>query len=328
MSDADGFTLRVAPSDEGKRLDVFLSTHLELCSRSHAALMIGRKEVFVNDAARKPGYRLKPGDVVTGRLPAPEPATDQPEPIALDILFEDDQMIVVNKPAGMVVHPAPGNKTGTLVNALLHHCSDLTGIGGRRRPGIVHRLDKDTSGALLVAKTAAAHAAISHQFKRRQVRKVYLALVIGTMPEGKGTIELPIGRHPRDRKRMSTVSHRTRDAETHWRVREQFSGCSLLEVDLKTGRTHQIRVHLSTVHHPIIGDPVYGPKRRKYPAGAHGLTKAVADILATAGRQMLHAWKLSCEHPVSGEHLIFESKIPKDMQSVLDALRYAAAADK
>ena len=321
MSDVDGFTLRVAPSDEGKRLDVFLSVYLDACSRSYAAHLISRKLVQVNEVERKSGYRLKPGDVVTGRLPTPAPVDYLPESIPLDILFEDDQLIAVNKPAGMVVHPAPGNQTGTLVNALLHHCSDLQGIGGQQRPGIVHRLDKDTSGTLVVAKTAGSHSELSYQFKQRSVQKTYLALVIGSMPESKGTIELPIGRHPQDRKRMSTVSHRTRSAETHWRVLEQFSGCSLLEVDLKTGRTHQIRVHCAAIHHPIIGDPIYGPKRGKYPTGAYGLSKTVADGLAGAKRQMLHAWKLACTHPATGEQLAFESPLPGDMSELLEALR-------
>jgi 23S rRNA pseudouridine1911/1915/1917 synthase len=321
MSDADGFTLRVAPSDEGKRLDVFLSTRLDSCSRSHAAHLINRNFIRVNRTGRKPGYRMKTGDVVTGSMPAQTPAEYLPEPIPLEILFEDDQLIVVNKPAGLVVHPAPGNESGTLVNALLHHCSDLTGIGGRQRPGIVHRLDKDTSGTLVVAKTAAAHAGLSHQFKQRAVRKTYLALVAGTMKKSQGMIDLPIGRHPQDRKRMSTFSHRTRDAETRWRVREPFSGCSLLEVDLKTGRTHQIRVHFSAIHHPIVGDPVYGLKRRKFVSGAYGLPKAVVDILATARRQMLHAWRLACRHPVTGKQHLFESPIPADIADLLKTLR-------
>jgi 23S rRNA pseudouridine1911/1915/1917 synthase len=261
---------------------------------------------------------------VTGTLPSPAPLPFSPEPIPLNILFEDDQIIVLDKPAGLVVHPAPGHDTGTLVNALLHHCTDLSGIGGRRRPGIVHRLDKDTSGTLVVAKTAAAHAELSHQFKQRQVCKTYLALVIGNMTGSEGRIILPIGRHPQDRKRMATVSRRPREAETRWRVREHFNGCCLLELDLKTGRTHQIRVHCSAIHHPIIGDPAYGPKRRKYPTGAYGLSKAVAHILAGAQRQMLHAWRLACEHPISAEPLVFESAIPQDMQAVLDALRQAA----
>ena len=171
---------------------------------------------------------------------------------------------------------------------------------------------------------AVSHSNISHQFKQRSVQKTYLALVIGSMPDSQGAIELPIGRHPLDRKRMSTVSHRTRRAETHWRVLEPFSGCSLLEVDLKTGRTHQIRVHCAAIHHPIIGDPVYGPKRRKYPTGAYGLSKTVADILAGAQRQMLHAWKLTCIHPTTGELLTYESAIPDDMSRLLEALRKCA----
>jgi 23S rRNA pseudouridine1911/1915/1917 synthase len=321
MSDADGFTLRVAPSDEGKRLDVFLSARLESCSRSHAAHLIGRDFIRVNRTGRKPGYRLKPGDVVTGSVPAPEPSEYLPEPIPLDIVYEDDQIIVVNKPAGLVVHPAPGNETGTLVNALLNHCSALKGIGGHQRPGIVHRLDKDTSGILVVAKTAAAHTDLSQQFKQRAVRKTYLALVSGTMDESQGLIDLPIGRHPQDRKRMSTFSHRPRTAETGWRLRESFNGCSLLEVNLKTGRTHQIRVHFSAIHHPIVGDPVYGPKRRKSTAGAFGWSKTVAALLSTAERQMLHAWRLACRHPVTGKRHVFESPLPPDILAILEALR-------
>ena len=321
MADAEGFTIRVAPSDEGKRLDFFLGTHLESCSRSHWAQLISQRLIQVNGVVRKSGYRLRPGDVVTGLVPAPEPLSNLPEPIPLDILFEDDSMIVVNKPAGMVVHPAPGHETGTLVNALLHHCTDLPGIGGIRRPGIVHRLDKDTSGTLAVAKTAAAHAALSHQFKKRQISKTYLALVIGNMTEPEGIIQLPIGRHPQDRKRMATVSRRSREAETRWHVRERYNGCCLFEIDLKTGRTHQIRVHCAAIHHAIIGDPVYGPKRRKYPTGAYGLSKEVADLLAGVKRQMLHAWRLACTHPISGEQLTFESPVPQDMRDLLNTLR-------
>lgn len=321
MADAEAFKLRAAPSDEGKRLDVFLSSHLKSCSRSHGAQLISQHLVQVDGIFRKPGYRLKPGDLVVGALPQPEPLSYLPEPIPLEILFEDPDLIVVNKPAGMVVHPAPGHETGTMVNALLHHCPDLPGIGGVQRPGIVHRLDKDTSGALVVAKSDTAHTQLSHQFKQRLVRKTYLALVIGNLPNAKGIIDLPIGRHPQDRKRMATVTHRPRKAETLWRVREPFTGCCLLEIDLRTGRTHQIRVHCAAIHHPIIGDPLYGPRRRKYPTGAFGLSKEVADLLAGARRQMLHAWQLAFDHPIGGEPLVFESALPEDMADLLDALR-------
>lgn len=320
-SEDDEFSLRAAPSDEGTRLDLFLSSRLKSCTRSHAARLVNRDLVLVNGAVRKPGYRLKSGDLVSGIIPAPQPVAYLPEPIPLEILFEDDQMIVLNKPAGLVVHPAPGHESGTLVNALLHHCTDLTGIGGRRRPGIVHRLDKDTSGTLVVAKTAAAHDALSGQFRQRKVRKTYQALVIGRIAEESGVVDLPIGRHPDDRKRMATVSRSPRQAETRWRVREHFDGGALLEIDLKTGRTHQIRVHCSAIQHPVVGDPVYGPGRRKQLTGAYGVPKATADILAAARRQMLHAWRLACSHPANGEPLLFESPLPADMSEILAALR-------
>lgn len=320
MPDGEEFRLRAAPSDEGTRLDVFLGTRLAGCSRSQAALLISGEQVYVNGVLRKAGHRLKAGDVVSGTQPAPEPLDYRPEPIPLDILFEDDQIIVLNKPPGLVVHPSPGHDSGTLVNALLHHCSDLTGIGGCLRPGIVHRLDKDTSGTMVVAKTAPAHERLSRQFKQRRVQKQYLALVHGTMPAPEGVIRLPIGRHPTDRKRMATVSRKPREAETRWRVREVFEGLSLIEVSLMTGRTHQIRVHCAAVRHPVVGDPVYGSRHRRRQAGRSGLSNETAAILAGVSRQMLHAWQLAFFHPSSGKPLLFESALPQDMQRVLTAL--------
>jgi 23S rRNA pseudouridine1911/1915/1917 synthase len=301
----------VEAGEAGLRLDLFLARRLPGRSRAFAAQLIAGGRVTVNDRPQKPGQRLKPGDRVAVVLPAPEPARCLPEPIPLDILFEDGHVVVLNKPPGLVVHPAPGHCRGTLVNALLHHCPDLGAIGGELRPGIVHRLDKDTSGVLVAAKNAAALEGLARQFKARTVRKGYLALVHGAMSAASGVIRLPIGRHPVDRKRMSTASRRPREAETGWRVRRRFPQASLLELELRTGRTHQIRVHLAAVGRPIVGDPVYG----------RGKGAGVA-----AARQMLHAWRLEFDHPRTGERLSFEAPVPADMAALLEGLGAGAPA--
>jgi 23S rRNA pseudouridine1911/1915/1917 synthase len=256
---------------------------------------------------KKSGYRVRAGEQIKGFIPPPEPVRFHPEPIPLDILYEDMHLIVVNKPPGLVVHPAPGHHSGTLVNGLLYHCPNLEGIGTKLRPGIVHRLDKDTSGTLVVAKTGFVHHHLSDQFKSRRIEKKYLALVLGEPRADSGTISDPIGRHPIHRKRMSTTSRKGREAETRWRVRKRIEGATLLELDLKTGRTHQIRVHCAAIHHPIIGDPVYGYRR---------ISKQIS-----APRQMLHAWRLGFFHPATGEWMRFESPIPEDMQDLMNALR-------
>jgi 23S rRNA pseudouridine1911/1915/1917 synthase len=273
----------------------------------------------VDGVVRKPSYKVKPGDRITGRLPDPQPAVVLPEAIPLDIVYDDDDLIVLNKPAGLVVHPAAGHPGGTLVNALLYRYPNLEGIGGEKRPGIVHRLDKDTSGIMVVTKSARAHLHLSEQFKQRHIRKTYLALVLGSPDRQDGVIDQPIGRHPTDRKRMSTVSRHTRKALTLWRVRERFEVCTLLEVDLKTGRTHQIRVHCKAMGHTIVGDPVYGGRsqRRVYNRG----NQAAYQILTTAERQMLHAWRLEFDHPVSGHPLRFTAPVPNDMSTLIDTLR-------
>ncbi len=243
MADSDVFEFSVAPQDAGMRLDAFAAGHLPDCSRSYAALLIRKGWISVDTIARKPSYKVKVHEQVRADLPEPQPVDLVAEPMDLDLLFEDESLIVVNKPAGLVVHPAAGHPSGTLVNGLLCHCPDLEGIGGERRPGIVHRLDKDTSGVIVIAKTTLAHHELSRQFKARSIRKQYLALVHGVPKQAHGTIDLPVGRHPVDRKKMSTVSRSGREALTLWRVKEQFPEAALLEVDLKTGRTHQIRVH-------------------------------------------------------------------------------------
>jgi 23S rRNA pseudouridine1911/1915/1917 synthase len=320
MTHGDAFSIRVDSSAAGQRLDVFVGARLPDCSRSFAAQLIAGGNVRVNDRPQKPGHRLKTGDTVTGRIPPPRPSGFLPEPIPLAILYEDAHIVVVNKPPGLVVHPAPGHYSGTLVNGLLYHCPDLGGIGSELRPGIVHRLDKDTSGTLVVAKDGAALEGLNAQFKARTVQKTYLALVHGAMPAAEGTIRLPIGRHPVDRKRMSVASRRTRQAETGWRVRSRFHGFTLLELDLKTGRTHQIRVHCAAVHHPIVGDPVYGKRNASRASSDSSPSTEINELLATIRRQMLHAWRIGFVHPASGAALTFESPMPPDMRRLIAEL--------
>jgi 23S rRNA pseudouridine1911/1915/1917 synthase len=312
------FHFAVSASEAGKRLDVILSGHLHDCSRSYAAQLIQQGDVHVNQRTSKPSYRAKPGDAVAGTVPPPETVNLVPEPIDLNILFEDSALLVINKPAGLVVHPAPGHHQGTLVNALLNHCGDLGSFRGIIRPGIVHRLDKDTSGALVVAKTPAAHEQLSGQFKARSVKKTYLAIVKGEMKAPGGDIILPIGRHPTVRKKMSTIAPKARSAETHYRVREILRGATLLELDLKTGRTHQIRVHCAAIHHPVLGDGVYGGRHH---ALTHPSSGSAPQLRVAIKRQMLHAWRLGFSHPVDGHWLNFEADPPEDMKAVLADLR-------
>lgn len=303
------FSFTVLLEEAGERLDNLIALHLDGCTRSMATHFIREGCVQVRNEIKKTGYRVKPGDVISGSIPAPEPISCEPEPISLSILLEDDDILVIDKPAGMVVHPAPGHYTGTLVNAILYHCPNLEGIGGKIRPGIVHRLDKDTSGILLVAKTASAQQHLAAQFKNRTLQKTYLALVAGKMNAAEGVIDLPIGRHPVDRKKMSVQSRRNRDAKTLWHLREELNGASLLEIEIKTGRTHQIRVHCASMHHPVVGDTVYGYR----PTGKPDALKAVR-------RQMLHAWRMTFTHPATDRKISVESPIPEDMRLVLNGL--------
>jgi 23S rRNA pseudouridine1911/1915/1917 synthase len=309
----------VGRAQAGTRLDSLVAAEVEQCSRSFAAALIRRGCITVDGAARKAGYAVKAGESVSGRITQSPAPHLQPEAIPLHILYEDAELIVVNKTAGMVVHPAPGHHAGTLANALMHHCPDLTGISGCLRPGIVHRLDKDTSGALVVAKNGRCMQHLAAQFKSRDVRKQYLALVYGVPEKKSGTIDLPVGRHPQDRKKMSVSTHSPRVALTHWRLREIFAGACLLELDIRTGRTHQIRVHCQSMGHPVIGDPVYGNRGvrnqllRAFPETA----RAVQAI----DRQMLHAWRLRIHHPVSGAPLPLEAPLSPDMAGLIDRLR-------
>ena len=314
-------TLRARSSDEGKRLDVFVASQLAGYTRSFVAGLIGKQHFLVNGQAKKPGYRIKSSDTISGVIPAPTPVELKAEPITLNILYEDDQIVVVNKQPGLVVHPAAGHDGGTLVNGLLYHCTDLGGIGGELRPGIVHRLDKDTSGTLVVAKNDMAHSDLARQFKFRRVQKQYRALVHGTLKSSNGTIKLPIGRHTVDRKRMSTKSASGRTAETQWKMLKQFRWFALLAVTLKTGRTHQIRVHCAAMQHPIVGDKVYRPRKlEKTIKRECDQPDKILQVVKSAGRQMLHAWRLGFTHPQSSEWMVFESPLPEDMAKLIEQI--------
>jgi 23S rRNA pseudouridine1911/1915/1917 synthase len=322
MPSSGTFTILVHKHESGTRLDILLTSRIDDFSRSHAAHLILKGSIRIDGTVKKPGYRVKPGDEIFVFIPPPQPVDFKPEPIKIDILYEDKHLIVVNKNPGIVVHPAPGHYSGTLVNALLYHCPDLEGIGAELRPGIVHRLDQDTSGAIVIAKENRSHRNLASQFKSRKVKKNYLALVYGDMESESGVISFTIGRHPVDRKKMSIQSRKGRTAETTWQARERFSGFTLLDLILKTGRTHQIRVHCAAIHHPIVGDSVYcGRKVRKKPAQEMNISGAIDSVAVS--RQMLHAWRLEFTHPITQERLSIEAPIPKDMADLIDVLRRA-----
>ena len=309
----------VSARDSGKRLDIFLAERQSLLTRSQVQKAIQDHRVQVNGIARKASYRLRPGERGAIEIPDPVPLQSKAEALPLAILYEDRDLVVVNKPAGMVVHPACGNYTGTLVNALLYHCTNLSGIGGVLRPGIVHRLDKGTSGILVVAKTDAAHRGLSRQFKDHSIVRKYQALVYGGMEKVSGTIETLIGRHSRERKKMSTAPKKGRVAVTHWKVTENFSGITLLEVTLETGRTHQVRVHLSSLGHPVVGDNLYGSAKRLKEISL----QSVRDALIGISRPLLHAGYLKFIHPSSSAAIDFTVPPPDDFMSLLPRLRGA-----
>jgi 23S rRNA pseudouridine1911/1915/1917 synthase len=292
----------VAPKQVARlRLDRFLASQLSGYSRARLQRLIRTRFVKLNGQAARARDLVRAGDEIELTEPPLEKIDNQPEHIPLEILFEDNDLIVINKPAGLVVHPGAGHREHTLVNALLHHCPNLSGIGGKERPGIVHRLDKETSGCLVIAKNDHAHQGLAIQFAARSVEKIYLAIVAGKLRKTAGVIEEKIGRHPVDRQRMSVTSSRGRAAKTGYRVVRSSDKMSLVECQLHTGRTHQIRVHLHHLGHPVLGDKVYAPKLAKeYP------------------RQMLHAWKLGFQHPRTGEWKSFAARLPNDFT---DALR-------
>jgi 23S rRNA pseudouridine1911/1915/1917 synthase len=322
MPSSSTFNILVHKHESGTRLDALLTSRIDDFSRSYAAHLILTERIRVDGTVKKPGYRLKAGEVISVYIPPPKPVDFKPEPIKIDILYEDKHLIVVNKNSGIVVHPAPGHYSGTLVNALLYHCPDIEGIGTELRPGIVHRLDQDTSGAIVVAKDNPSHRNLVSQFKSRKVKKNYLALVHGDMESESGVISFPIGRHPVDRKKMSIKSRKGRTAETRWQARERFSGFTLLDLSLKTGRTHQIRVHCAAIHHPIVGDSVYcGRKARKKLAQSTNVSGIIDSVRIS--RQMLHAWRLEFTHPINREYLAIEAPVAKDMADLIDVLRKA-----
>ncbi len=312
--------MRAGPEDAGRRLDQFLSGALPEISRSRLKSLIQAGRLTAGGATiTEPSYRVKPDQAFALCIPAPRPATPVGQAIALDIVYEDDDLVVIDKPAGLVVHPAPGNPDATLVNALIAHCGEsLSGIGGVQRPGIVHRLDKETGGLLVVAKNDAAHAGLARQFADRSLSRTYLALVWGVPRPSEGEIAGNIGRHPVKRKRMAVLRRGGRAALTRYRVVETFAGgaASAVECRLATGRTHQIRVHLAWRGHGVIGDPVYGGGRRK-----GGRDAAPTEAAAGMTRQALHARVLAFRHPRSGETLRFESPLPADMAALIAALR-------
>jgi 23S rRNA pseudouridine1911/1915/1917 synthase len=300
---------------EPARLDMFVGT-MEGLTRSMAQRLIDAGMVTVDGTVQKSSLKLRGGEKVSVTIPPPVPVEPAAETIPLEILYEDSDIVVVNKPAGMVVHPGAGNAHGTLVNALLGHCLDLSGIGGELRPGIVHRIDKDTTGVLVAAKNDSAHHSLSAQFRDHTIKRVYLALVIGSPRLDKGKIEAAIGRHPVDRKRMSGTARRGKRAVTHWHVISRFQGVTLMRIRLETGRTHQIRVHLSEAGHPLAGDKVYGGSRRLESIHDPRLRELIKEL----GRQALHAKALGFIHPATGEYLEFDTELPEDMARIIDYL--------
>jgi 23S rRNA pseudouridine1911/1915/1917 synthase len=308
-------TATIAADAVGWRLDRALAAALPTLSRERLKALISSGRVSAPDGStpRDPASKAVPGGAYAVAVPEPEQAHNEPQAIALDIVFEDEHLLVVDKPAGMVVHPAAGNADGTLVNALLHHCAGrLSGIGGVARPGIVHRIDKDTSGLLVVAKTDVAHEGLSAQFARHSIERRYLAIVAGVPGPAEGTVDAPVARSSTNRQRMAIVADgRGKRAVTHYRLVRSLREAALVECRLETGRTHQVRVHMTSLGHPLIGDPVYGRTRN-----AH------RELLKKLGfaRQALHAAELGFNHPVTREALSFKSDVPSDMQELLSAL--------
>ena len=289
----------------GERIDKYLSEQLEDMTRSHIQKLIKENMVRVNGMAVKSNFKLSASDQIEVEIPELKEPDILPENIPLDILYEDQDILVVNKPKGMVVHPAPGHYTGTLVNAIMYHCKDnLSGINGVMRPGIVHRIDMDTTGSLLICKNDRAHQALAEQLKEHSITRKYHAIVHGRLKEDEGTIDKPIGRHPIDRKKMSVHCTNGREAITHYRVLKRFQQFTYIECQLETGRTHQIRVHMSSIGHPILGDQVYGPAKCPYKLQG----------------QTLHAKVLGITHPTTGEYMEFDAPLPDYFQGLLEKM--------
>lgn len=296
--------MRIGDEQEEKRLDVYLAETLPEVSRSFVRKLIDENRVLVNGKIAKAKLKTSSGMVITVDIPEPEPLGVQPEDLPLDIVYEDADILIINKPKDMVVHPAPGNRSNTLVNALLFHCTDLSDINGVIRPGIVHRIDKDTTGLLAVAKNNRAHQALAAQLKDHSMERIYEAIVEGVIGEDRGTIDAPIGRHSVDRKKMAVTPGKGREAVTHFEVLSRSRKATYIRCRLETGRTHQIRVHMAYIGHPVYGDPLYGGSSRK----------------ADTGGQMLHAGQLLLTHPSTGEKMRFEAPLPEDFVHLLRKL--------
>jgi len=292
----------VGELDEDTRLDIYLASQLLDMSRNYVQKLIEQGNVLVNGVVHGvKKYKVKDDDIIEVYIPAPSVLNIQAENLPIDIIYDDDDVLVVNKPQGMVVHPATGNYTGTLVNALLYHCKTLSSINGIVRPGIVHRIDKDTSGLLMIAKNDIAHRSLAAQLKEHSINRIYLALVHGNIQEEKGTIYAPIGRHPMDRLKMAVVDNNGKDAITHFSVNKRFGNYTLVEVKLETGRTHQIRVHMNYIRHSLVGDLVYGPQKEKFKLKG----------------QALHAYTIGFIHPVKKEYMEFKADLPDYFQKLL-----------
>jgi 23S rRNA pseudouridine1911/1915/1917 synthase len=315
--ESEALAFEVSEADAGTRLDAFLASRVENVSRTLLKRAIEDGDVLVGGRASKPSHKLRAGErVEVEEIPAPPAAELTPEDIPLDIVYEDAEVVVVNKPAGMVVHPAAGVHSGTLANALAYHFKQLS-EGGSLRPGVVHRLDRDTSGLVVVAKTAHAHENLAEQFRARTVFKSYAALVHGIVKEDKGKIEQPIARDPRNRTRMAVVRG-GRAALSLWKVRKRFERFTLLDVEIKTGRTHQIRVHLAWIKHPVVGDEVYGMGRDKTV-----VDPKTRQAIAALGRQFLHAERLGFHHPRTGEWMSFNAPLPRELAELIEKLESA-----
>ena len=300
----------VSPEEAGTRADVFLTAHFDV-TRTAAARLLDEGAALVNGKVAAKNYKLRVSDLVTLEMPPVKETETKAENLPLSIVYEDDDIAVIDKPKGMVVHPAAGNEDGTLVNALLYHMGDrLSGIGGEKRPGIVHRIDKDTSGLLVIAKNDFAHTILSEGLKTHSIDREYMAVAIGNFKDDGGTVNKPIGRNPRDRKKMAVVAD-GREAVTHYRVAERFHGYTLLALKLETGRTHQIRLHMASIGHPLLGDTVYG-------GGGTKFEKQQGSLLVG---QTLHAYRLTLTHPRTGEVMTFASPLPAYFETVLEKLR-------
>lgn len=305
MDYQDSLSTFIVEDDKNNlRLDLFLSELLENMSRSQIQKLIDENHITVNDKNIKSNYKIKTKDKINIEIPKPKLLEIEAEDIDVDIIYEDEDLAIINKPQGMVVHPAAGNFSGTLVNALLSRCQNLSGINGVIRPGIVHRIDKDTSGVLVIAKNDMAHRSLAEQIKEHTVKRVYVALVEGIIKQDNGTVDMPIGRHPVERKKMAIIKN-GRNAVTHFTVMERFKNTTIIEARLETGRTHQIRVHMAYLGHPLVGDPVYGYKRQKY----------------NLKGQMLHAKTLGFIHPRTGEYMEFSSPLPDYFQNLINNLK-------